>query len=126
MARGRNKVRGEVTVAIGDRSERVALTLGVLAYLQEALEVEEFEQLSEKLSKPTPKTLITFVKCVLDGNNVEYDEKDLNKLPLSNVTKWLTEMMSVVSFGDDESGENDNDEQDDAQGNLLPLATAAE
>lgn len=126
MARGRNKVRGEVTVAIGDKSERVALTLGVLSHLQEALGVEEFEQLSEKLSKPTPKILITFVKCVLDGNNVEYDEKDLNKLRLADVTKWLTEMMSVVSFGDDEDSENDSDEQDDKQGNLLPLATAAE
>ena len=126
MARGRNKVRGEVTVAIGDKSERVALTLGVLSHLQEALGVEEFEQLSEKLSKPTPKTLMLFVRCVLDGNNIEYEDKDLNALRLADVTKWLTEMMSVVSFGDDESGENDSDEQDDNQGNLLPLATAAE
>ena len=104
VGRRRNKARGEVEIQVGGKTVCVAMTLGVLAEMETALQITDFDELSAKLSSPTPKMLLLLMRCILTGNGIEYDEAMLLKMQIPDVMRALTEMMALASFNGEEDG----------------------
>ncbi len=124
MARPRNRARGEVKVTIGGRSANVAMTLGALAQMEDALGIKDFGELGEKFSNPTPKTILDLMRCILAGNGVEFEEAELLKLQLPDVITALNELIAQSSFadGDDEAAGGDGAEAQKGNGQAqMPL-----
>lgn len=63
-----NKARGEVTLEIDGRPERLCVTLGALAELEAAFDAASLEELGERLAQLTASDLIT-VLAALSGTS---------------------------------------------------------
>lgn len=113
--------RGEVNIKIGGKSHAVAMGLGALAEIQDELGIDDFQELGEKLSSPSPKMLMGFMRAILKGNDVPFEESELKKLDLSDVMSCLNKLIERSSFGGAEDGD-DAQPEDDGQGNLLAQA----
>lgn len=66
-----NPARGEVSVVLAGAPRRLCLTLGALAEIEGALEVEGFEALAARLRRLSAKDLTAVLAALLRGGGEE-------------------------------------------------------
>jgi hypothetical protein len=62
-----NRARGEVLLRIGDVDRRLCVTLGALAELEAAFDVNSFTELGERLAQLTAADLLTVLAALVSG-----------------------------------------------------------
>lgn len=86
-----NRVRGESTIKIGDRSYTVALGLRALAELEDEFGAENFEEVLSTVfgAKTSARSMIKFVVAVLRANGVDVEDQ---------ATRQAIDRMSALDF----------------------------
>lgn len=104
-----NQQRGETVLQAGERQIKLALTLGAMAEIEDAFQVDSIDELAERLKKPKIKDLLTLVRALSIGGGEEVSEEDLRRLPIliPDVQKAVTEVLqrAETDMGDGASGE---------------------
>ena len=72
-----NGARGEICRELGGRQRRLCLTLGALAELEDAFEVEGAKDLAARLASPSASDLIAILAVLLRGGGEAVDEAQI-------------------------------------------------
>ncbi|MBI1685836.1 GTA-gp10 family protein [Caulobacter hibisci] len=64
-----NAARGEVTAVLGGVTRRLCLTLGALARIEEALELEDWSQLPGRIARMSARDLLAVLQALLDDED---------------------------------------------------------
>lgn len=78
-----NGARGEVIAALAGAPRRLCLTLGALAELETAFEVEGWEPLADRLRALSPNDLLTVLAALLRGGGEVETAGALPDLPVT-------------------------------------------
>lgn len=62
---GVNKARGEVTLQLGEKSYALCATMGALAEIEDALEVESIAEIAEKLENASTKNIAIVLRALM-------------------------------------------------------------
>lgn len=73
-----NKARGEVLLAIDGRPHRLCVTLGALAELEAAFDVDSFSELGERLARLTAADLIHVLAALTAGGGAPLSSAELS------------------------------------------------
>lgn len=77
MATPRNAARGEVLLVIDGEARKLCVTLGALAELEAAFDVNSFTELGERLSALTASDLIAVVAALTAGGGAPMTSGEL-------------------------------------------------
>lgn len=80
---GVNGARGEVGVELAGQKRRLCLTLGALAEMETALQVEDVKALAERLRAPTARDLMVVLAALLRGGGEDAFARDLDGAAVS-------------------------------------------
>lgn len=72
-----NRARGEVVLRIGDVDRKLCVTLGALAELEAAFDVNSFTELGERLAHLTAADLLTVLAALVSGGGVVTSTREL-------------------------------------------------
>lgn len=72
-----NRARGEVTLRIGDVDRRLCVTLGALAELEAAFDVDAFTGLGERLAQLTAADLLVVLAALVSGGGEMTSTREL-------------------------------------------------
>ncbi|HZW46327.1 MAG TPA: gene transfer agent family protein [Microvirga sp.] len=108
MANGR---RGEVALQLGAKSYTLCLTLGALAELEAAFDVDDLMALAERFGtgRLSSRDLLRLLAVALRGGGHDVSDAEVASLPLSDgiepVASAIAELL-VVTFGAETSSSN--------------------
>ena len=91
-----NKARGFVSIDLGERSVDVALGLGALAELEDAFQVESFEDALNFGEKMSAGKLLKFVLAVVRGNGVTITEAESAHLRAMSVGDFMAFIKNLM------------------------------
>lgn len=77
MTEPHNRARGEVLLAVNERSVRLCLTLGALAELEAAFDVVSLAELGERLAQLTAADLVIVLAALAKGGGEAVSTTDL-------------------------------------------------
>ncbi len=77
-----NRARGEVIATLAGEERRLCLTLGALAELETAFEVEGWAALTERLRRLSPSDMLAVLAALLRGGGEGEAAEALPTLPL--------------------------------------------
>lgn len=103
-----NKVRGETTVEIGGVSYTISLGMGALAEIEDAFNVESFEEALDFTGKVSVRRLIKLLHAILVGNEIEITddmESAIKRLKLDEFMRIVTELVTVPGLTPVATGE---------------------
>lgn len=106
-----NRIRGEVPLVLGGRRYTLCLTLGALAELEAALEVDDLAGLAARFAggRVSARDLIALLGVALRGGGQALDDAAVAGLPLAGgldaVSAALGDVL-VAAFGEAPGSEN--------------------
>jgi len=79
-----NRARGEVLLEIDGAPRRLCVTLGALAELEAAFDMNSFSELGQRLAQLTASDLITIVAALCGASTAELAHADIDPIAAAN------------------------------------------
>lgn len=100
-----NRARGETEVNIGGKNYCLRMTLGALAEIEEALEIECLDDLGSALEKPRASHLIAVLGALMRGGGCDISDEKVASLPITDITQLGNDIGRAMSAGSPEPDE---------------------
>jgi tail tube GTA-gp10-like protein len=88
-----NHARGETDLVIAGKSYRVAMSMGALAGIMDALGVETFEALQERIQACRPRDMVPVTMALLQGNGHDVPEAEVKAMPWQD---YFSQVMPAI------------------------------
>lgn len=92
-----NAARGEAAFVVGGETHVVALTLGAMAAIETALEIDSFDQIGAALERPSATKLAAIVSALVCGGGGNVSVEEVKNWPLT--VPEITDLIRAVVGG---------------------------
>lgn len=98
-----NKVRGEVEIELDGNKYTACLTLGALAEIEAALELESLDRIGERLKKPRVRDVVAILGAVLRGGGHDISDSEVGRFSGAVLTApgWIQNVFNAAGWGDE-------------------------
>ena len=113
-----NRARGVIAAKIGDEIFEISLGLGALAEIEDAFNVEAFEDALNFGERVSAKRLQMFMSAVLKGNGVDMTPERMKAVSRMTVPEFMEMVVNLMSASGMSREESDKSEKGEANSPL--------
>lgn len=96
---------GQVDLPAGSKTLRLAMTLGAMAEIEEAFELDSIADLGTKLQKPKIKDLLVILSALTQGGGEKVSVEELKQLPI-HIKDAKDAIEKVLQAANDEAADD--------------------